>query len=282
MAKPVKVIGYGRMSMATQEMSPQVQEHQVKAWYDYQVACNQWPDGSKWMGFLCDEATHSSIPLLERPKGELIPVILDPGDFLVVAKHDRAFRSGADTEITLEKLTLAGIKMVMLNLNIDTSTHDGVMMATIFGAASRWERENIRRRTKETLQLKKSRGEPYTLAPSGWKNAVCGRTKKKILVPNIQARKIGDYCKREFLAGKSSWRVIDTLVDYKIAGHKSIPTNSTHIIYLACLSLVGWPKKSKPVCKEFYGPDFGTLAWFHANAHFYTDKIEEDSKKATT
>jgi DNA invertase Pin-like site-specific DNA recombinase len=263
--KEVKVLGYGRVSTDKQELSPEVQERQVKSWYDFQLNCNAWPNGSKWMGFLCDESVSGSVPLLERPKGQMIPVLLDPGDIFVVAKHDRAFRSGADTEETLEKLTLAGIRMVMLNLNIDTSTHDGVMMATIFGAASRWERENIRKRTKETLQYKKSMGLPHTHAPIGWKIYTCPKTKAKKYVPDIELRKIGDWCARELLNGRSTHWVVVQSASYAMAGHRRLPSTASRVSNLACYWLLDWPPKHFETLREEHGHDFGTIAWFDAN-----------------
>lgn len=268
MSREIKVLGYGRVSTDKQELSPEVQELQVKSWYDHQNICNVWPNGSKWLGFLCDDAVSSSIPLLERPQGQMIPVLLDPGDIFVVAKHDRAFRSGADTELTLETISRAGIRMVMLNLNIDTSTHDGVMMATIFGAAARWERENIRKRTKEVLQYKKSMNLPYAYAPPGWKNATCSKTKKKKFIPDIEVRKIGEWCARNAIQGLSMYKAADIGVMHSFSGKHRTPS-AMAIARYCCYWLLDWPPINLPTMKEIHGNEFGSSTWFFANLKKY-------------
>lgn len=255
----VKILGYGRTSTDSQEMSPDVQQSIINAWLTVQVASNMISEPT-YLGFLYDEAVSASLPLLERPKGQMIPVVLGRGDILVVAKHDRAFRSGGDTEKTLEQLGIAGIRMVMLNLNIDTSTHEGIMMATIFGAASRWERENIRRRTKEALQLKKERGEPLAESPFGWRSE--GPRNAKVFKPDLNKRKLGEFCLIKLLEGWTidSIRASIAMYPEKFGRTKDMPTPTReYITTWACYAALEWPRMYRKDIKAKYGSHIFSL-----------------------
>lgn len=249
--RPPQVLGYGRTSTAHQEMSPEVQERQIKIWCDYQLKSGKLPAETIFLDTLMDVDVGSKLPLLERPKGQLIPVLLNRGDTLVVAKHDRAFRSGADTELTLEKLTAAGIRMVMLNLNIDTSTHDGMMMATIFGAAARWERENGRRRTLESMAYRKSKGLPVGKPYIGWGTA--GERGKRYWVPCIEKRKVSMFCLDRLLRGWSVRQIREELDAHKQRySLKKVPTRDwvvQHAVYAA----LEFPCMSSEAIREKYG-----------------------------
>jgi DNA invertase Pin-like site-specific DNA recombinase len=188
MAK-VKVAGYGRMSTIDQQESPKVQEESIRRWFDYQAEGDRWPDGAEFIGMFVDEAVSSKVQLLDRKYGELMLSILDPGDFFVVSKIDRAFRSSADLERTLEKFREAGIHAVFLDLNVDSNTAMGEFVISNSVSIARFERKRIGERTREALRLKQKRGEAVGSAVAGFKREKDQASKK--LVPDIEQRKLG-------------------------------------------------------------------------------------------
>jgi DNA invertase Pin-like site-specific DNA recombinase len=256
----VKILGYGRTSTDKQEMSPEVQAAVIDGWLKMQTASGAIKD-PEYLGFQFDEAVSAAMPLLQRPVGQLVPVLLSRGDILVVAKHDRAFRSGGDTEKTLEQLAIAGIRMVMLNLNIDTSTHEGILMATILGAASRWERENIRKRTKEAMQLKKLRGEPLAAQPFGWM-AVGPRNRKKWR-PDLDKRRLGEFCLLKLLEGwtVASIRAAIASNPERFGRTAEMATPTLEYVKIwAGYAALEWPRMYMAQLKEKYGSNIFSIA----------------------
>ena len=121
------VLGYGRVSTDKQELSPEAQTKICRDWYDREVAGGVWKSGSKWGGMIMDLAVSSKVDLFKRPKGQLIPTLLQPGDVMVAAKIWRAFRSAADAELSLEQFKEMQIRCVLIDMQVDTSTYNGLV-----------------------------------------------------------------------------------------------------------------------------------------------------------
>lgn len=81
-------------------------------------------------------------------------------DGLVVTKLDRLTRSIVDFGELLEWLDEAQATLVALDLNVDTSTPGGRMIAQIIVVIAEWERETIAARTKAGLAAKRAQGKP--------------------------------------------------------------------------------------------------------------------------
>jgi site-specific DNA recombinase len=62
---------------------------------------------------------------------------------IVVTKFDRLARNTKDLLEIVEELDKAGCALVLLDLNIDTGTPTGKMIATIMGSLAEWERKLI-------------------------------------------------------------------------------------------------------------------------------------------
>jgi DNA invertase Pin-like site-specific DNA recombinase len=199
--EPVRVMGYSRVSTVKQDLSPEVQRKMAKDWYDMQVGLGAWPQGSEWLDMLFDQIT-SKVNLLERPQGQLITTLLSRGDVLVVARSDRAFRSAADCEIALSRLSEAGIRVVFLNMPVDTGTAEGMLMASVMAAFSRYEREAIRWRTKAALGRLREMGGVYNKPPGGWKIAKNSKG-KKIFVPDNDYRRMATHVCRMLVESRN-------------------------------------------------------------------------------
>ena len=177
------------MSTIDQKESPMVQEDSIRRWFDYQVEGDRWPDGAEFIGMFVDEAVSSKVHLLDRKYGQFMLTILDPGDVFVCSKIDRAFRSSADMERTLDKFIEAGIQAVFLDMNVDSTTAMGEWMLGNSVSIARFERKRIGERTREALRSKQKRGEVVGSAVAGFKREK-GKDIKK-LIPDIEQRKLG-------------------------------------------------------------------------------------------
>lgn len=83
------------------------------------------------------------------------------GDVLVIAKHDRAARDLGDF-IELRKRSESGRHrwaIRALDLDIDTSTAEGELMANTLLSFAQFERRKIAERTKASLAAKRARGD---------------------------------------------------------------------------------------------------------------------------
>lgn len=85
---------------------------------------------------------------------------LDRGeaDALVVAKLDRLSRSVLDFAAITERAKRRGWSVVALDVDVDTSTPTGELVANITSSVAQWERRIIGARTSEALQAMKARG----------------------------------------------------------------------------------------------------------------------------
>jgi putative DNA-invertase from lambdoid prophage Rac len=91
-----------------------------------------------------------SVPLAGRPEGQRLLTTLQPGDTVITAKLDRAFRSAADALGTLEQLKEDKIGLHMIDLGGDV-TGNGIskLVFTILSAVAENERDRIRERVRE-------------------------------------------------------------------------------------------------------------------------------------
>jgi DNA invertase Pin-like site-specific DNA recombinase len=158
--------GYGRHSTAKQELSREVQEHRC---FDYWTR-NLAPKGVDWGGWYYDKAQSGKKPFTEREYGRQVYALAQPGDHVICSKLDRAFRSLKDGIDTMEMFAARGVVFHSMDLQIDTSTPLGKFFKQILLAVAELEREFIRERTREAIELRKSQGRPYSHGcPVGWK-----------------------------------------------------------------------------------------------------------------
>jgi DNA invertase Pin-like site-specific DNA recombinase len=79
-------------------------------------------------------------------------------DVLVVSKLDRLSRSVADFARLMQQARRERWAVVALDLNIDTTSATGELMANMLAALAQWERRLISERTKDALAEKKEQG----------------------------------------------------------------------------------------------------------------------------
>jgi len=148
-----RVIGYVRVSTDDQEesgagLTAQTQAIQVKA------------ESKGWQVVRIAKDVASGKTMNGRH--ELAKALADlkakKADALVVAKLDRLSRSVPDFALLLETARRQGWHVVMLDLELDTSTPMGEAMANMAMTFAQFERRMIGLRTKEALAVKRAQG----------------------------------------------------------------------------------------------------------------------------
>ena len=79
-------------------------------------------------------------------------------DGLIVAKLDRLSRSVMDTVALFDWFDRVNAELVILDLDLDTTTAGGKLMAHVFAAMAQWERETISERVSAALRAARSQG----------------------------------------------------------------------------------------------------------------------------
>ena len=96
---------------------------------------------------------------MNRPA--LIAAVADlevTGGVLMVAKLDRLSRSVLDFAHLADRARRAGWSVVALDVDVDTTTPTGELVANITASVAQWERRIIAARTSDALQAKKAAG----------------------------------------------------------------------------------------------------------------------------
>src|SRR5579883_964103 len=107
----MKVYGYVRVSTAEQAnagLSLDTQRQQITGY----AMMKGWDVAE----FFVEAGVSGSVPLADRPEGQRMLTAIGPGDVVITAKLDRAFRSAADALGTLEQLKDDKIGLHMIDL----------------------------------------------------------------------------------------------------------------------------------------------------------------------
>ena len=186
------IFAYGRHSTNKQGITEDVQRQQIDRYCEALLL----PKGGLEIGqpfWFYDKATSGTKPLTEREQGLRLWVTAQPGDHIVIAKLDRAFRSVIDGVKTIQLFKAKGVHLHILDVHIDTSTPIGEFILTVMLAFAQLQQRYISDRTREVAAYKKANGEGHGLGavtvPIGWKK--CGG-KQKFFMPCEREREILD------------------------------------------------------------------------------------------
>jgi DNA invertase Pin-like site-specific DNA recombinase len=149
----VKALGYVRVSTEEQGESGlglAAQRSDIARAIEYK----QW----ELVNVFQDVASGKSVK--RRPELALALAALKAheAEALIVAKLDRLSRSVVDFAEILERSRAEGWSLLALDLNVDTSTATGEMLANIVMSLAQWERRTIGERTIKALAEKKKQG----------------------------------------------------------------------------------------------------------------------------
>jgi len=150
---PVRAIAYYRVSTDEQAATGNGLDAQAAA-VTAAIGARRW----ELVGTFTDEARSGGN--LRRPA--LLDALdrLDGGEAeaLVVAKLDRLSRSVLDFAAIAERAKRRGWSVVALDVDVDTTTPAGELLANIYSSVAQWERRIIGARTSEAMQAMKARG----------------------------------------------------------------------------------------------------------------------------
>jgi DNA invertase Pin-like site-specific DNA recombinase len=164
------VYGYARVStdrQADEGESLGVQERRIRG--------QAMADGFEIEDFYVERGVSGSVPWRERPEGSRLFGALKPGDQVIVASLDRAFRSALDGLDTIEDFRRRGIGCRLLNISNDDIADPngrGMLVYTILLAVAQEERRLIRERVRGVKRDQAERGRYLGgFVPLGWRIA---------------------------------------------------------------------------------------------------------------
>lgn len=177
------VYAYGRASTGRQTITEDAQRSVCEEYVKRALV----PEGYTYGGWLYDSATSGTKPMFERDEGRKLWALVQPGDKIVWAKLDRAFRSVIDAAQTMQLLAHKDVSFNSLDLGLDTGSPIGRCVFTILTAFAELEVEFIRQRTRDSLREKRKAGKPHGRhAPVGWRK--CGVGKDSYYLPDHEER----------------------------------------------------------------------------------------------
>ena len=97
----------------------------------------------------------------DRPQLKAMLYYVREGDTLYVESISRLGRSTKDLLNIIDSLTAKGVTLISNKENIDTNSPTGKFMLTVFAALSQLEREQLRQRQREGIEIAKVQGK-YT------------------------------------------------------------------------------------------------------------------------
>ena len=156
----------------------------------------------------------------DRPQLRAMLDYVREGDTLYVESISRLGRSTKDLLNIIDTLTDKGVMLVSHKENIDTDTPTGKFMLTVFAALSQLEREQLKQRQREGIEIAKAQGK-YTgrkPIPTDWTRfgQLYGEWKSK----HITGR---DFMRRMGLTANTFYRRIR---EYEAAHHINEPTSA--------------------------------------------------------
>lgn len=255
-----RVAGYIRMSTSKQAMSPDVQFRKIKSWFDHQSKAGRWGDDAEFVGVFQDNAVSAGTDMLKRPQGQRIIVSLQKGDVVVAASLTRAFRSAADAETTLRIFEEAGIGLVLLDVDIDTTTPTGKLFVSIMAACAKFEKDLIGERTKEALRYKRHVGQPICLPPVGWSIA------NKRFRPNAKERVLGNAARNLFRKGRSRDEVW-SLMGKSMRSKRMKPMSERWYVTAASAASLEFPRQSISFLSKLMETNLDTLKFIRRDDH---------------
>ncbi len=147
---------------------------------------------------------------------QALEMVRTDADGIVATKLDRIARNTRDVlELVEDTLQPNNKALVLLDLQVDTSTPTGRMVLTVMAAVATLERDVINERTQGGRRAKAENGGYAYGSPRFGKKAVAGE-----LVSNRQEQEIIDIIRRHHKSGKSLRAIADYLNQHGYAAKR--------------------------------------------------------------
>lgn len=120
-----------------------------------------------------------------RPEGSRIISSMQKGDFLVICRIARGWRSARDFHNTVEECDNKGVSIAVVDDAFDMSTAMGRFVINLCVSLAQLEREQASERTKEFIKHRRQGGFcSGNHVPFGQMATICQKTGRKIVVDN--------------------------------------------------------------------------------------------------
>lgn len=218
-----KAVGYVRISKDREGQSIQGQKDSLRSFCDWK--------GLELVDVIEEVGVSASIPFKERKGGKKALALLSKGEAscLVGHKLDRLFRDVVDCLTQIEELEKENKVLHIIDMrgsSIDTSSATGKLFVTMVGAFAEFERNRISERIKESLAVKKKKGERVGGVPYGCSLEKDGKT----LIDNPEEKKIIKEVLKLKKKGFGSKRISKALKEKGIFSRSGKPFFSTQIL----------------------------------------------------
>ena len=129
----------------------------------------------------------------KRPQLKALMEIVQSGDTVIVESISRFARSTKDLLELMENLSKKAVAFISQKESIDTTTPSGRLMLTIFAAVAELEREYLRDRQREGIEIAKQRGKYKGRKPGEYPDFeyMLEKTKRGEMTAASAMRKLG-------------------------------------------------------------------------------------------
>jgi len=130
---------------------------------------------------------------MERPELKKMMEYVREGDTVIVESISRFARSTRDLLELMENLSKKAVAFISQKEAIDTTTSSGRFMLTIFAAVAELEREYLRDRQREGIEIAKQQGKYKGRKPGKYPDFECllEKTKRGEMTAASAMRKLG-------------------------------------------------------------------------------------------
>lgn len=151
--------------------------------------------GLEWGDWYIDNAVSAyRHPMLKRAEGVRLNGDLKPGDVVICARVDRAFRNLVDQQRMMQIWKDRGIKAYYCDFPlVDSDSAVGWMMFTLMGVFAEVFSRQASERIKMGIKNKRLRGLTTSKAPAGYKKIRSNILKGDVLVPDEKCAEIGKF-----------------------------------------------------------------------------------------
>jgi DNA invertase Pin-like site-specific DNA recombinase len=200
-----RAVGYVRVSTARDDMH-------APAMYEQQIRSYARGKGLSVKRIYADIDFSGRRGARTRPEFEslLNDAEADNYDVLIVPKLSRFGRSAKDNLVAFDRLEAAGVRMVFLDLDMDTSTAFGRMMRTLLSAMAEFESDRIADYWKDTYRYLVRAGRPHPKAPFGYRY---DQARKTYTIVPAEARIVRDVFDRYVRRGEPSHAITRVYAD---------------------------------------------------------------------
>jgi putative DNA-invertase from lambdoid prophage Rac len=189
----VLTLGYIRVSTNRQDLSIETQTEQVKRAAEYH-------DDSSELELFAEPDTSGSIEFAKREQGAALLTRANEAIqsglavTIIVPKVDRLGRDVIDINQTVRRFEQLGVRILFLDINVDTRTAMGRAFMQIAAVFAELELARIRERIQSALDQKRANGLLTGTVPFGWNAIETGDVTAKgvrvrRLVDNLEEQK---------------------------------------------------------------------------------------------